>query len=289
MPFVISSIFADRPQCNMADVSWNEPLDQQKIRQEQQENVFYRESLVRSSRSNSSRVLKEIDSTPIQVMSPFFGLFNNIKKKRKSLPKLAPLSISNSTVRKVPGYNPTPSIWSPSNTTKPAGSMIPARRSQDSQNHHRAISESPSDGTVHYSNYITYSYILGSIFSGWTGRSANTNSTWSASTDPSTTGRIIQPLSPDSYVTQSTEVTVSARDSVNVSDQLATVVHISAAGTMPIRIRDSGSKLQVMTLSKLTVADFLVDHPCQRRMTFQSLDHSLSISLHRRLSKKSSK
>lgn len=84
----------------------------------------------------------------------------------------------------------------------------------------------------------------GSVFSSWTERSTNTDSSWSSVADPSSAkASIIQPLSRTSFVTQSTEVTVSSRDSVNAAEQLATVVHISAAGTIPIQINDSPSTM----------------------------------------------
>jgi hypothetical protein len=52
-------------------------------------------------------------------------------------------------------------------------------------------------------------------------------------------GEMVQPLSRNSYVTQSTEVTVSPRGSVNEDEQIATIVRISSAGTVPIRVNDS--------------------------------------------------
>ena len=93
--------------------------------------------------------------------------------------------------------------------------------------------------------FITRLTSTGSVFSGWTERSANSNSSWSSVTDPSPVkGSIVQPLSPTSFVTQSTEVTVSPRHNVNnAAEQLASIVHISATGTMPIQIDDSLSTL----------------------------------------------
>lgn len=84
-----------------------------------------------------------------------------------------------------------------------------------------------------------------SVFSGHTARSAKTILTWNSaveSTGPmspcSSRSRIVQPLSPTSFVTQSTEVTISPRDSLTDTDQVATFVHISSAGTMPIHEYD---------------------------------------------------
>jgi hypothetical protein len=80
-----------------------------------------------------------------------------------------------------------------------------------------------------------------SVFSGRTGRSTKTESTWS-SVESTTSGRIVQPLSPNSFVTQSTEVTISPRDSVKAVEQLATVVRISSAGTIPVHVHESPTK-----------------------------------------------
>lgn len=83
-----------------------------------------------------------------------------------------------------------------------------------------------------------------SVFSGWTGRSAATESSWGSTAEsPPGKGPIIQPLSPKSFVTQSTEVTVSPRDSLRSAEQVATVVHISAAGTIPIEVNDSPTEM----------------------------------------------
>ena len=81
-----------------------------------------------------------------------------------------------------------------------------------------------------------------SVFSGWTGRSsAVTEASWRSNFIGK--GEMVQPLSQNSYVTQSTEVTVSPRGSVNEDENIATTVRISSAGTIPIRINDSPSHL----------------------------------------------
>lgn len=82
-----------------------------------------------------------------------------------------------------------------------------------------------------------------SVFSGWTGRSGNTESTWSSVMEPSANqGKFVQSMSGSSFVTQSTEVTVSPRDSIKADEQIATLVSISATPTMPIEIRDTQRK-----------------------------------------------
>lgn len=81
-----------------------------------------------------------------------------------------------------------------------------------------------------------------SVFSGRTGRSSKTESTRS-SVESTSSGRFVQPLSPASFVTRSTELTISPSNSVKAVEQLATVVRISSAGTIPIQIHESPTKL----------------------------------------------
>jgi hypothetical protein len=81
---------------------------------------------------------------------------------------------------------------------------------------------------------------LESVFSGWTGRSANTQSSWGS--EPTSGSKVIQPLSPTSFVTQSTEVTVSPRSSVKAQEAVATVVRISASNKTPVQVREVQNK-----------------------------------------------
>lgn len=53
-----------------------------------------------------------------------------------------------------------------------------------------------------------------------------------------TKNHLIQPLSPNSFVTQSTEVTVSPSEDFSAAEQLATIVHITS-GTLPVQIEDN--------------------------------------------------
>ncbi|CZT50540.1 uncharacterized protein RSE6_11547 [Rhynchosporium secalis] len=82
-----------------------------------------------------------------------------------------------------------------------------------------------------------------SVFSGWTSTSAKTESTWDSSEESFTgPGTVVQPVSESSFITQDTKVTVSSRGSNNIAEQTATIVHISASGTMPILVEDSSGK-----------------------------------------------
>lgn len=82
---------------------------------------------------------------------------------------------------------------------------------------------------------------LDSVFSGWNARSSTTTDSSWGSNFSRQKAEAVQPLSRDSYTTHSTGVTVSPRDSVNEGEQIATVVRISSAGTMPITIDNSPS------------------------------------------------
>lgn len=56
---------------------------------------------------------------------------------------------------------------------------------------------------------------------------------------------IFQPLSPTSFVSRSTEVTISPRRSPSTTKECASFIQISSAGTMPIKIFESTSRRQV--------------------------------------------
>lgn len=69
-----------------------------------------------------------------------------------------------------------------------------------------------------------------SVFSGWTGDSGKTQSSWSSAAESvKSPGRIFQPLSTTSFISQNTEITVAPRESVKDAE-MATIVHITAAG-----------------------------------------------------------
>ena len=89
---------------------------------------------------------------------------------------------------------------------------------------------------------LTYVSAADSVFSGWTRRSAVTESSWATVDTTVAKGHLIQPLSPTSFVTQSTEVTVSPRESVKACEQVATIVHISSAGSAPVHRQGPSTK-----------------------------------------------
>ena len=90
-------------------------------------------------------------------------------------------------------------------------------------------------------------YISESVFSGWTGRSTATESTWGSISAPSTKSisgkskirsHIVQKLSQDSTVTQSTEITVSSSDNYTDAERTQTIIRISAPSSYSMEEND---------------------------------------------------
>jgi hypothetical protein len=52
----------------------------------------------------------------------------------------------------------------------------------------------------------------------------------------------VQQLSPSSYVTQSTEITISSREAMKDTEQVAIMVHISASGTVHVHDEEPASR-----------------------------------------------
>lgn len=79
-----------------------------------------------------------------------------------------------------------------------------------------------------------------SSFSSWIVRLETAESTYTSATDFLSNGHIAQLPSPTSFLTQTTEAPVSSdHESTNISDQLATTIHMSSDSTLPPETRDS--------------------------------------------------
>lgn len=238
----------------MFDVSWNDPtretVGERKNRKDQQANEISRGSSVRSTGSGTSRASERSkasrggDDIAAHSKPSLFGFFGSNKKLalgrdglHSRTSALTPYSNFKAS-RKMSSYVPSEPP-SPQTSTM---ARLPEHGEFARGNLYSTDTDvsSPSDGKQLLLPLSPELTAPESVFSAWTGRSANTDSSWSSVTDlASPKGSIIQPLSRTSFVTQSTEVTVSSRDSVNTAEQLATVVHISAAGTIPFQINDS--------------------------------------------------
>ncbi|KAG9242454.1 hypothetical protein BJ878DRAFT_169918 [Calycina marina] len=211
----------------MFDVSWDDPSRetrrQHKTRKDAQGSGLSRGSSVRSSESGNSKNSRSSETGQGASRPALFGSFGifggkkNDTAKVDSRPNPPQLKTEEKAAKRLSNYLPPQEAPA---YTKSTPATTVRRESTDT--------EEPSDV---------------SVFSGRTGRSAhthsNTDSTWSNVTDPSQTNQTSPPLCQGSFVTQSTEVRISKRNSINATDQLASSVHISADGTMPLEVRDS--------------------------------------------------
>jgi len=106
-------------------------------------------------------------------------------------------------------------------------------------------------------NTLTRVLVPESVFSGRTGRSTTTDLSWTFIAESTTSqAKIVQPLSATSFITRSTEITASPRESVIEAEQIATVVHISATGP-PHGAPHPGPELCVAFNNQNFVADRL--------------------------------
>ncbi|KAK6585449.1 hypothetical protein PZA11_002176 [Diplocarpon coronariae] len=81
-----------------------------------------------------------------------------------------------------------------------------------------------------------------SVFSGWTEKSTKTDSSYgSVSESPTSPRKIAQPLSDNSFILQSTEITVSSSENIEATEQTATTVHISAPASSSAEAQQSSN------------------------------------------------
>ncbi|KAL5327096.1 hypothetical protein ACEPPN_004787 [Leptodophora sp. 'Broadleaf-Isolate-01'] len=224
----------------MFDVSWTDParetVGQRKTRKEQESANGTSRKTPGLSRGSSLRSSNSSGSTFGQKKPSFLNLFGSSRKE-------APSRVGYRS------HTPAPTIEDPvSNSQRlsdytvdsdSSGQELPGTTTRIPKN--GFFGRSPpyySDGEL-----SARSEASESVFSGWTGKSAMTESTWDSGAESVTSsGKVVQPLSENSFVTQSTEVTVSSRESVKAAEQTATVVHISASGTVPVLVKDLSGK-----------------------------------------------
>ncbi|PQE03083.1 hypothetical protein CJF31_00002935 [Rutstroemia sp. NJR-2017a BVV2] len=239
---------------NMFDVSWTDPtretVGQRKNRKDQASSTRQSSPSIRSTKS---------DDSSKSIKHSVFGFFGSSKKSSPpapvpvTSPKLSPFrgeqSTSSKISRRMSSYTSTSesSTQEVRETTTTTITRIPVKgfyigpTYQDSE-------QSPSDG-----------------------RSAGTQSSWSSMAD-GTKNHLIQPLSPNSFVTQSTEVTVSPSEDFSVSEQVATIVHITS-GTVPVRIDDNAIRGSALA-SPTSTYDFPI--PPSHNATPQRISDSRS-------------
>ncbi|APA10294.1 hypothetical protein sscle_06g050640 [Sclerotinia sclerotiorum 1980 UF-70] len=210
----------------MFDVSWTDPtretVGQRKHRKDQASTRGSSPSIRSSNSSDSAKSIKHSIfgffgsgnkkiSAPAAVTSPKSPAFRTEQSSKVSRRMSSYTSTSETSTQEV------------RETTTTTITRIPVNGFFSAVQPYQESERSPSDE---------------SIFSGYTGRSAGTKSSWGSMADGQSKNRFIQPLSPNSFVTQSTEITVAPSEDFSASEQLATVVHITS-GTVPIQIQDS--------------------------------------------------
>ncbi|TEY61337.1 hypothetical protein BOTCAL_0170g00030 [Botryotinia calthae] len=225
----------------MFDVSWTDPtretVGQRKHRKDQRSTRGSSPSIRSSKSSDSSKSIKH----------SVFGFFGSGNKKISApvaviSPKPAAIRTEQSSKvsRRMSSYTSTSetstSTQEVRETTTTTITRIPVNGFFPTVPSYPESERSPSDE---------------SIFSGYTGRSAGTKSSWGSITDGQNKNRFIQPLSPNSFVTQSTEITVAPSEDFSASEQLATVVHITS-GTVPIQIQDSTMRESALSSTSST-------------------------------------
>ncbi|PMD34380.1 hypothetical protein L207DRAFT_437301 [Hyaloscypha variabilis F] len=228
----------------MFDVSWVDPtretVGQRKNRKEQSGTRSISRSSIHSSGSTST------DSPSTKSKPSLLNLFGSVKtptlNRTGSQPKLSSLRAQDAikASRRISSYT----VSSDTSTQE---------FSDPTSNSTRFPVNGFFNGPYLSDDQSTPSEVSESVFSGRTGRSRNTQSTWS-SVESTSSGRFVQPLSPKSFVTQNTEVTISPSNSMKAVEQVAKVVRISSAGTIPIQIHETPAK----SLPPPTTFDFPV-------------------------------
>lgn len=238
----------------MFDVSWTDPtretVGQRKNRKDQQTNRLSRGSSVRSSNSSGSQSQSQSQNRP-SLLNLFGSSSHSTKKglkRTESHPKLPTQPAedqSTKTSRRISSFTVA------TITTDIGQEFSPASRVQSndffpeeaeerypSDHEHSSASDGDSKTSLQCTMILLTSVVPESVFSGWTCRSGNTDSTWSSSSNP---GKF-HSLSGSSFVTQSTEITASPRDSIKADEQIATIVSMSPALIMPVEVQDMERK-----------------------------------------------
>ncbi|KAF8853647.1 hypothetical protein BDZ45DRAFT_598261 [Acephala macrosclerotiorum] len=223
----------------MFDVSWTDPareiVGERRNRKGQNGESVHKQSLSRKSSTRSSR---SAESTKPSLLNLFGQSRKPALERAVSKSKLAPGDFDR-TVSKYPEENNDHRLSTYTVESESSAHELPGTsriRTPPNQFFESRNSQSDTDQS-------NASEPPDSVFSGWTERSSRTDSSWSSVIDTSTltsgtSSRIVQPLSPNSFVTQSTEVTVSPRECIKAEEHVATIVHISAAGENPVQIQN---------------------------------------------------
>ncbi|RDW83455.1 hypothetical protein BP5796_04946 [Coleophoma crateriformis] len=225
----------------MFDVSWSDPeretVAQRRTRKEQQAAATTQSSSssVRSSKSSKSIESTRQSTTRVSLLT----FLNGNRKDKKNAKEGIIRSTSSSRLATA-----RPVIKDESHASRRYSSYVEQIDPvQEDPTTPRAIDDnaffmSTHDHTSRHSRQTDTS-----IFSARTEDSIATNTSWGSTVETSRKPSLVQPLSPNSFVTQTTEVTVSSSTaSVQEVEQVATVVHISSNGNHQVEVNNGQPK-----------------------------------------------
>ncbi|KAH7409443.1 hypothetical protein BKA64DRAFT_705208 [Cadophora sp. MPI-SDFR-AT-0126] len=224
----------------MFDVSWTDParetVGQRKSRKEQEAAIGTSRKPPGLSRGSSLRSSTSSGSTFRHKKTSFLNLFGS---SRKEIPSRVGYRTDTPAQPIEEPISDSQRLSSSTANSNSSGHELPGTITRIPKN--GFFGRSPpyySEGELSAPSEASES-----VFSGWTGKSAVTESTWDSGPESTSSwGKVVQPLSEKSFVTQSTEVTVSPRDSVKIAEQTATAIHISASETVPVLVKESSGK-----------------------------------------------
>jgi hypothetical protein len=219
----------------MFDVSWSDPtretVGQRKSRKEQDQNAATPAIQRRASTSSDSLTTKRRPS-----------ILTLLNASRKDFSRPASRANVSASAREPVREPPRSRAGGAADPISPIPELPPGTLTSDILLERFVATEfpdtrdrdyyGPSDGA----RLLKHSHMLNRAdarlepaFTSWASRSASTDSNWSSADSPRKS-TFVQPLSPTSFVTQRTEITVASREDVKDDEQHITVVHISADG-----------------------------------------------------------
>ncbi|KAL3425234.1 hypothetical protein PVAG01_04515 [Phlyctema vagabunda] len=203
----------------MFDVSWSDPeretVGQRKNRKEKEQEASAQSS---SSSIRSSKSSKSSDSTRQATRVSLLTFLNGNRKDAPIKGSASPKGSRDDSQRYSTFTDNT--VYTDNNDVSGADDSHPSGAED-------AYYMTAPDTCSHRSHH----HPDGSIFSARTGHSVATNTSWGSILETTRKPSLVQPLSPKSFVTQTTEVTVSSTECDHLAEQVATVVQISSNGS----------------------------------------------------------
>lgn len=229
----------------MFDVAWTDPatetVRQRRSRKEQEQNTEPGKLQRRASTSSDSltsrhrpSILKLLNGSrndfthSISQANMLPPEKEHVKEEPRQVPRQVPRKVSRNrlanTLDTIPPIQELPpgTLTSEYPYDKFLVADLPLRR--EKSNYSPPSGEQPSQATI-----------IEPKFASWASQSVSTDSNWSESPERN---HFVQPLSPTSFVTQSTEVTVASLEDLKDSELQLTVTHISSEGAMSAETSD---------------------------------------------------